>query len=859
MNPPDQLQSKALSNGYGKTGHDFRPMTEYEFWFQKQLLEEALLRVRINETGNKDPYQDFLEKENFNDIIYNHFGICGGGFVFADKANNRLLYLHNKKIQTTSDFTPHFIEIPFNFAHLKKNVEQSREKYGTVIDALFIGTRDNQPLIDKDTKLSPEFYYNLPHFRQEDLRNNKFLPFEEYLVEDGLKVIYCPVGEILFHLYCWRLLFKKAETVGLETKINICNDIAEYRPNKKFWEEVREKKGLPEAEWLETLRTRFHESPLGIGDKWEELVIEVDTPYESNHEGFNLYEEYFRFGLIEEDSPSAIVKKEFLPLIRYFIHIAQRHLGWTAQARQNEQEKLFDDCLKESNLTTKQILTNLYTLERRLDIYFEEEFSPFEYIPTLENIIKEFRIDECLKKIAKAWLMHEHLQKGIRDQKIMVLLRELHKKTRFPILPYFYHLTSGEEHYAKEHLVLCLWESYENKVKIRLPNVKEEKEESGVVFLLLTLKPIWHINPDWTFLKNGKSTHCTKHLSEEAFNRLHRMLSFFKTLVIPTIDKAYYGSIIQKQHEQNASQVNIDAFSHELSKVVDNIFESSNISIEQLFKENTQRFLGYVTKFLGESESYSTEEIAKWLIIPNKERFNAWSMILKVWSGRRGKLVFNDFQAEEDLEGIIRKCRFIAKRMFVGAQMRNWAKPESLAQIKRYDAVFKSQVEELGKIKQLKPEILGEAKKFRLYESADADREEVFLRQNAVLRLLIAGITNAYEHTQGHFFLEVKLNEKQTELIFSIINPCIPEKISVKRKKSLGTEPVLRNCLGILKGKLVYFGGFPESLPDEKNYWMGKFEKLPGEHGLWITRFRFPVQAVFKKMPDESLTSVPNN
>lgn len=82
MNPPDQLQSKALSNGYGKTGHDFRPMTEYEFWFQKQLLEEALLRVRINETGNKDPYQDFWRKSILT-ILYTIISVfaAAGSFL----------------------------------------------------------------------------------------------------------------------------------------------------------------------------------------------------------------------------------------------------------------------------------------------------------------------------------------------------------------------------------------------------------------------------------------------------------------------------------------------------------------------------------------------------------------------------------------------------------------------------------------------------------------------------------------------------------------------------------------------------------------------------------------------------------
>lgn len=825
-------------------------LSEYEFRKEMQHLEES-----IKEAGGN--YDNFLKK-GFADLLYNKLGVCGGAYVFANKADNRLVYLHNKKSQPDLKNTyDTFIEIPYSYYEYDDdNYKEDPEKVEkanriqVVLDAMYIGPNYSQPLMDKNVS-SPKFYLNLPHIiSPQDFK--RLLPFEQNLAKRrSIKFIHCTVGEVIFNLFTWRFLVRHAQIRGLhddQSRINLKDKYVDFsqpveEDTHDFWEEVSDMEGLPESDWLKDLDDRFdHEY---IREAWTEIEEEIDKKPLLNPKGYTSYEEYRLLGLVDNQE---VVTQEFLALVRYVIHIAQEHLGWKEDflslGKISEAQKANSNKV----VSNEHALYNLYTLERELDVHFQEILGQKEKPKLRLNSIREsYDIAECLNRVVRGYLFNSIAEvKNKQSEKIAVLIKQLHTKCRFPILPYFYQIAAGDSHRPLEHLVFSVWHSQENPIEIRLAN-EEVKKETAVAFVLLSIKPIWQIDPGINFIKNGKGVHCHSKLSDEAYIRLFRIYEFFRFLAQPIIDSVFYGKLIKSKLEKDYFLGYLAAFSHELSKVTDNIFEYSNVPVETFFGAKTDEVIQNVRKVFADSlfKQFNEQNIKKWRIIPNPDRFLIWSNTLRVWTGRRGNQIF-EIAEDANLQDILNLCNDYSLKMYVGSLFRNIGGIRMLKDVIDYSQAFDRKIDEESRSKNFTYTISKESIKGLKLQGIQFDKDTVISRQNAFLRILLACITNIYEHAKGDFSLEVDYKKGYTgELQFVFLNPC-KKKPKNKTNPSLGTEPVLTTCLTYLGGRLEKFEEVSkvEELENYKTNWKKKLH-LNKDLGLWETRFCFPMKQIF--------------
>ena len=850
---PDTNQSISSKN----------PISEFQFNKLLQKLEELIHRDidpdKRDFEAERTFYAEFLET-HFSEFVYSNLGICGGAYILGDKANNQLVSIYNKDIQErlTSAYPElPFIQVPYvAYQHDKANYSEDAAdgamRYRHVIDAMFIGARDRQILYHKE-RPSPEFYLHLPHNRTPE-ETEKLLPFEKRLSEDGFEVIYCTVGEVLFYLYAWRYLVRLAQLRGLDGNLRQDDAYLDYScegEEHDFWANVKHIDGLPEADWEDLLvKNRHNWEKFNIKEIWEELKGEVDQKPFRSELGYGFDHEYMLMGLVNDKE---MMTREFLALLRYTIHIAEAHLGWEAY-HMDQYHLPIAEVGPEDNFITSDAhaLSNLYIAERRLDIYMEDPEHPHQdYHPRLEKLRYDYSIDECINRVIRRFLL-SNISKSTQEAPVSQLLSKLHQKARFPILPYFYELAASQTHYPKEHLVFCVWRTAEEDTACDIRINNQDKKETSVTFSLLTLKPIWRVYPEVDFIKGGKSTHYMDKLSDVAYNRLFRIYTFFRFLARPVIDSGFYSGLIKKSNERTYFQGYISAFSHEVSKITDNIFEKSNIRVADLFREKP-RILKIMHNALPHEEEFEFENIKDWRIIPHPSIFKTWASLLRVWSGRRGSQLF-DLPEDATLKEILNECNMLSLQAYVGAQFLSEEKYETMDAIIRYKKKFENKIAEEGSRKSMlyydkKTENLIEGLKM-----TKGNSDDIIFSQNTFLRLLLAVLTNIYEHSASKFFLKVRLsrtllNELYLEFIF--VNPYGRYK-DQSRPKSLGTQPVITSCLQYLKSDLVHFnfGNFKEDSlgSTSRDNWLKEvFNEVDiTRYELWETRFRIPLVNIFE-------------
>ncbi|MCG8328806.1 MAG: hypothetical protein MI974_14035 [Chitinophagales bacterium] len=835
------------------------PCSEYEFWQIKQKLEEKIQKIKGQD------FSDFIKKNKFEHFVYEELGVCGGAYVLANKSQKELLYLHNRDIQ--KDLLVQypnipFIEIPYQFHHLRKysqsdNEEKQKraERYLRVLDHLYIGARDRQPLIH-ETESSPEFYLNLPHWQSPE-EKKKLLPFEQYLTKKDFDIIYVTVGEVLFHLYAWRILFRHAQLKGLVDGYIQQKPTQEvFTLEQRFWEKIKEVPFLPEYKWSSNLE-RLEEKAPGLADQWSKMIRKTDGDPLRKEEGYSFYMEYHLLGLVEEDTDHPT--RELLSMVRFAIHIAEVVLGWTSTTTLNKTlENITDSSVdKEEIRKNAQALSMLFLLERRLDIYFQEkENTHQDYIPILDKLDEDFKLERILDRLMRAYLFKIAEQEKEEKALIKDLMSKIHEKARFPILHYFYELAAGDVHHPKEHLALCIWHTHskDNKIEIKTKE-GETKEESATGFVLLTIKPIWQVNEGSNFIKNGKSIHCMKELSEEAYVRIFRIYEFFRSLARPVIDAGFYGNLIKKEIERQLYTTDITAFSHEMSKIVDNIFELSNVSLNQFFKSKVNDVINDLKPYLQNHKDFNIDNVKNWRLIPNIERFNSWSLALKVWSGRRGQFIF-DIEEGSSFNELLKECNRYSLHMRIGEEYKGRDRADNLQAVVDYQVDFEKKYKE----KQVSNSFHIKANedtlkelRFKKLPQGEKDRDDAIYNQNALLRFLLAAMTNIHEHTTGSYILGINwYNDPQDLISEEIITLCFlnPFKEKEIHPKSLGTKPVLQTCLNLLQGTLTRFDPIEDIKQEDIDIqqWIHMMpEKITKENGIWVTRCHFPLEKVFEK------------
>lgn len=843
--------------------------TEFEFYRVLHKMEKALDEKDVK----KDDYENFLQRFNsdnrstrsIGEFVYDGLGVVGGAYIFADLANDQLLSFYNRNLQKElkdglkrkllSDTSENekgniglpFIEIPYHYykydkkyynhpSLLEKEKEDRRNhtsNYRSVLDAMFIGTREKQHI--KDNENIPEFYSHHPSYR--DAKEEKrILPFEKKLNKDGLDIIYCEVGEVMFHLYVWRYLFRLIQTQGQNSKLDKKTINPKFEDKFLFWEAMKEQKGSRENYWLEYIEGRVN-----LKKDWESLRKSTDTsPYDTNF-GFSFDQELQLLGLISEDKndeqdEDKKLSRSFLHLLKYAIFIAENTLKWNISEFSSLTEKSSKAKLHPSN---EECLYNLHLAERWLDNYFVEEHYkiPNPQFGTCSFIFltEKFEVYKCLNQVINHYLYS--LLKKNETPTLKNLISTLHKSARFPIIPYYYEIAASKYHLPKEHVVLKIWDSGEKMIPIKGEN------DSAVGFVALTIKPIFETYYKTDFIKGNRGVHSISILAEAAYNRIFRLKILFRSLARPIIDTIFYGNLIRKEIENNYYQKYLNSFSHEMSKITDNIFEKSTVNVKDFFKSHTHEVIDKVKPFITRIPTgFNTNELENWKIIPNPEIFQTWGTLLRIWSGRRHHQIFK-LDIEASLAVIIEECVETAIKLSFVDTNKSKETTNSLVKAINFKKSFQQYCIETKKKKSAHIEEKQQIPNVKFIDNKKySDSEIVIEKQNAFLRLFMAALVNIYEHTSGEYYLQSKLvNDKLT---VNIINPYIDKYRRKKAPDSLGTEPVLSSCLNRVSGKLIRFEKITEA-DKEYNIWKNRINPTP-EESIWITKFDLKINDIFQ-------------
>ncbi len=412
---------------------------------------------------------------------------------------------------------------------------RSTEDYQDLVDALFLGRRGKQPLMGGgQNTFSPEFYWQLAQTYYDEYHRFEPSQFSQYLQRNRSPYVYCPIGEVAYFLYSWRMLLRHLQRTG-----NLMDRISDHLSFNKdpeakcldIWRrEVWEgHTGFrPELEWLMTIEglKRTEDSPSfrdKVLDQWatwhRRLDLDANEPL-----GMSQYwkTDWFSLGLLDrnsdDDRRGAQPTTTLLALLGF--------------ARNLNREQISDFERPES-LVAKSIqnksLMDWDALEA-LDSTLQDSVIPF-------------------------------LRRGMNGSRsISSLLSELHSLARFPLLPYFY--WTAVDGLPKEHFVFPIWESWRFPVEVRVP----EGEGRGSTFTipavgiaLIAIRPMREMK-----LPEFDPSDEREKKFFEAHRRLFRTERVFLRIARPMIDASFYGILIRDSAHTEGRAEQVESWAHAL-------------------------------------------------------------------------------------------------------------------------------------------------------------------------------------------------------------------------------------------------------------------------------------------------------
>ena len=502
-----------------------------EFWNQMLRLHAVLAKA-----GNESvELMDILRnnQNGISDFVYGALGICGGAFAIAHVSLDQFLLLQRSKYLPIKEDMP-TVDIPYMIF--------SSEEDRSLADFLFIGRRRHQVL----TTNPPELYYHLPSSQEEHAESNSqpLLPWEKKLREQGFKFLYCPSGEVSFFLYAWRWLLRCAQMRGGTCPVDPNDEATDGLGASSFWatEFWRASQESPELEWIGAISearraveappdastssqtTKFQSDALVA---WDRIMSDVDNRRPDSKV------EWQYLGLLDDKNLATQTLQALISYMRQLLALASKKQH-VSQYQISEADKLIK--------TFASVSRKLPGLDR-------------SGIPVCWEEIRETDLCRVIQQSIYFLLTEPNEEKKMPA---FDLLRRLHRRARFPIIPYFY-LTALDKR-PKEHVVLPVWESYEFPVQI-----KDLGTHPAVILCLLTLRPMWDMYDDSTGPGLGAARKRRKDITvtSEAVARLYRSHSFFSVLARPIIEKGFYGNLVAPDIEADIRR----AFGHEVKKV----------------------------------------------------------------------------------------------------------------------------------------------------------------------------------------------------------------------------------------------------------------------------------------------------
>lgn len=569
--PPDNAGPK---NGPAKSDGERSPKTPSRHYRFERNIDKIVRRFDVSILESLSPHltieglpeafvlreiEKFLGDEDYKDFQWEDLRVYSGAFGVAHHSREDFILLQSPKY-SPADIELGKVEIPY------LPDREAEHKYKDLIDYLFIGRRSRQPLSgDHHASYAPEFFWHLAKIyhpspaHAEGFHHHRLYRlshFDRYLLKHkDVPYLYCPIGEVAFFIYAWRLLFRlsqkagtaKAYPGGLSLMMQgsfDCRDVWD----SEFWErpilsedEETQVNALPEWGWIVALRNLkalmkggADEGTVGFGEsvlrQWETWRGQLDTDAALFYRGHPWVTDWVNMGLIRGSTMSvfqqAHARNTLLDLVLFASYIERRG---DVRRELLEKAKLIRHSLRNKSALEWRVL---------------------------------FHLDARLQDVVRHLLTRQDAEKP----SLLSMLYMLHRLARFPILPFFY--WTAVDGRPKEHFVFPTLESWQFPVQVKVPADETSLLQHSETYLLpvvgvglFTVEPMDRLSAaaydhtlEFSPHADRESALADYHrLYERAYQRLSRIERLYRRIGRLMIDSAFYGNLVQEAVRREAN------------------------------------------------------------------------------------------------------------------------------------------------------------------------------------------------------------------------------------------------------------------------------------------------------------------
>jgi len=496
---------------------------------------------RIYQLGrfpSQSKVQEFINAKDFRDF-QKDLGIHIAGFLYADQAQQKIFPMF---FQPALEI-PEGSENSYMLSYLMEELTGDRlNQAARFVDRMFLLMRDLQdPWGQKGLKL-PEYFQHVPFSYINDSMDKKTRPkikcadwtldgtsnqpdelFQlavdtERLIRESYGVHYCPLGEMIFYTYAWRLLVREAVT-----SINPSNDFTN-NGELSIWE----------------------------NSKWKEIDSEGKKTYEGHlalwvREGLTFLNPEFKLS-------NKVSKEKFAEDFDIFPVYTGITEPWL-------EDSIHIGFLEHQNNMKPWKGIKFKALMRYVNAFFPEYTKKINEIDSNTNIIEQAKnIDTLMRKLLQALL-------GSKTS--IEKLQILHENSRFPIIPYFY-WNAIQPEYPKTHLVCPVWSSFSTPLKVKKRKYDNyERKPFGFQNDLydesdspITAVAVVGMHPFEKMCLFEKKHHMG------AFWDLKRIITLLSKIVLPQVDSVFVGQIKKSQFMIEGDENRARDFGHEIRGLV---------------------------------------------------------------------------------------------------------------------------------------------------------------------------------------------------------------------------------------------------------------------------------------------------
>ncbi len=472
---------------------------------EKDLLNYLIkIELMISKISSKEGYNELILSDNYKNIlreIINKTGMLGASFSFVNVYTNEIKLLQNRNLQDEDKTLPYH-DFPFFYNQEQKEDEINSLKR-TITDLMFIGKRKVQKVENKKIDEAPEFLLNLPP--NSILKEDHLQSFEKTLRKTN-NYFFCNPGEVLFFQYIWFWLMRNVQFFGFFEKIDYLHQVKDFSNrfsiksifDNHYWSQIEDKYECPEKD----IASEFHRLISDNIEKSEEVEnLWLKTQKELNKitlTDYSFLDDWRFLGLSKNDY---FYKKNLKELEIFVNHLNKLY---------NRNELTIDKNENKSSIH-KQIIDTAIS-------YLCEKNSCSPEIKTFD------------------------------------LLKLLHEKVRFPLIPFFFMTYFSDNKVPLIHFVFSVYNS--NNYKYNLLTNNGKRVLNSGVFALIALKPIWtldsysHLNT----IEEDAENKSKNELSEVEIKRLNIIQIIFQHLSKGLIEYGFIEKLIISKIKTEATK-----------------------------------------------------------------------------------------------------------------------------------------------------------------------------------------------------------------------------------------------------------------------------------------------------------------